>query len=62
MAIFLILKWRSSAIGFDLRQLGTTTHEEYIHVVDGIYRVQNLVGIGNVVFKMCEFQYYASLS
>jgi len=36
-----------------------TTHNEYLVV---LITVQNLVGIGVVVLKNCEFQYYASLA
>jgi len=34
-----------------------TTHEEYLVV---FIAAQNLVGIGIVVLKICEFQYYGS--
>ena len=36
-----------------------TTHEEYLVV---FIAVQNLVGIGIVVLKICEFQYYSNLA
>jgi len=36
-----------------------TTHEEYLVA---FITVQNLVGIGVVVLKICEFKYYASLA
>jgi len=42
---------------FDVRVW--TTHKEYLVV---FIAVQNLAGIGIVVLKICEFQYYASLA
>jgi len=36
-----------------------TTHEQYMLVFTA---VQNLVGTGTVVLKICEFQYYANVS
>jgi len=36
-----------------------TTHEEHLVV---FIAMQNLVGSSVVVFKICDFQYYASLA
>ena len=35
-----------------------TTHDEYLAV---FIAVQTLVGIGVVILKICDFQYYANL-
>jgi len=47
-------------LGFVLRTFGPPTKNKKYLVV--FIAVHNLVGIGIVVLKICEFQYYASLA
>jgi len=46
-------------IGFVMRVFWPPTQREYLVIFTA---VQNLVGIGVVALKVCEFQYYASLA